>query len=144
MTSITSNAACCSIPPVQASYQAKGTFKEFGDFKKVYVVGPEKTDRALVCAFDIFGYWPQTEQGADILAATLNAKVLMPDFFAPHEAFSQDDYPPNTPEKKARLQDFFQNVAKLDVAVTKTKKLGLLLKAEGYKNIGMYGFCWGT
>lgn len=144
MTSIPSNAACRSIPPVQASYEPQGTIKEYGDFKKVYIVGPEKTKRALVCVFDIFGYWPQTQQGADILAKTLNAKVFMPDFFEPHKAFPQEDFPPNTPEKKTKLQEFFQTVAKLDVAVTKTKKLGLLLKAEGFDQIGVYAFCWGT
>ncbi|GJJ13917.1 hypothetical protein Clacol_008174 [Clathrus columnatus] len=142
MTRFNSNAACCSIPPVQAFYQPQGTFRAYGDFKKVYITGPEKTDKALVCVFDIFGFWPQTQQGADILAETLNAKVLMPDFFEPHNAFSQDDYPPNTPEKKVRLQEFFQNVARVDVAVTNVNKLGLLMKAEGYKHIGLYGFCW--
>jgi len=31
--------------------------------------------------FDIFGFWPQTIQGADIISSQLNVKVIMPDFF---------------------------------------------------------------
>lgn len=50
------NQACCSIPPVQSDYQPKGTFKPFGDFKRVYVTGPTTSDNAIVCVYDIFGY----------------------------------------------------------------------------------------
>lgn len=31
--------------------------------------------------FDIFGFWPQTIQGADIISSQLGVKVVMPDFF---------------------------------------------------------------
>ncbi len=51
------NQACCSIPPVQSDYQPKGSIKPFGDFNRVYVTGPEKSDNALVCVYDIFGYF---------------------------------------------------------------------------------------
>ena len=55
------NKACCTIPPVQADYQPKGAFKSLGDFQKVYVAGPEKSDNAIVCVFDIFG-WVNIDQ----------------------------------------------------------------------------------
>ena len=29
------NAACCTIPPVKSDYTPKGTYKAYGDFKKV-------------------------------------------------------------------------------------------------------------
>jgi Dienelactone hydrolase family len=137
-----SNTACCSIPPVQSSYQPKGSFKSYAGFEKVYVTGPEDTGRALIAVFDIFGFWPQTQQGADILASTLGAKIVMPDFFQPDPPFSQDDYPPNTDEKMGRLQAFFGGPAKIDRAVGNVKKVGAALKAEG-KKVGVYGYCWG-
>ena len=56
MTTHNTNKACCTIPAVQSDYQPKGTFKPFGEFQKVYVTGPENTESALVCIFDIFGY----------------------------------------------------------------------------------------
>ena len=49
------NKACCTIPPVQSNYQPKGIFKSLGDFQKIYVTGPEKSDNAIVCVYDIFG-----------------------------------------------------------------------------------------
>ena len=49
------NKACCSIPPVQAQYTPLGSFKSLGDFDKVYVTGPESSDNAIVCVYDIFG-----------------------------------------------------------------------------------------
>lgn len=54
------NKACCSIPPViDHDYTPKGTFISHGDFKKVYVTGPDDSDNAIVCVFDIFGYSAQ-------------------------------------------------------------------------------------
>lgn len=29
------NVACCTIPPVRSDYTPKGTYKAYGDFKKV-------------------------------------------------------------------------------------------------------------
>lgn len=138
-----SNTACCSIPPVQSSYQPKGTFKSFAGFEKVYVTGPEGTSRALIAVFDIFGFWPQTQQGADILADTLKVKVYMPDFFQPSSPFSLNDYPPNTDEQKAKYQAFFGGPAKIDKAVENVKNVGKVLKAEG-STVGVYGYCWGV
>lgn len=74
------NEACCSIPPVESEYKPKGSYQKVGPFDKAYVVsslrpshspsrltipqiGDSKT-HALICIYDIFGYWPQTEQGA--------------------------------------------------------------------------------
>lgn len=45
------------------------------------VTGNEKSSKAVVTIYDIFGIAPQTIQGADLLAAALDALVLMPDFF---------------------------------------------------------------
>ncbi|RXW23830.1 hypothetical protein EST38_g2024 [Candolleomyces aberdarensis] len=137
------NKACCTIPPVQADYQPKGSFKSLGDFQKVYVAGPEKSDNAIICVFDIFGFFPQTQQGADIVASNLNTTVYMPDFFEPNEAFPSSKYPPKTDQDKADIQAFFGGTASPPKAIAKLTKFGNYLKSQGAKNVGIYGFCWG-
>jgi hypothetical protein len=57
------NTACCSIPPVHSGdYTPKGAFKPHGSFEKVYVTGPDSSDNAIICIYDIFGCvrYPQT------------------------------------------------------------------------------------
>ncbi|KAF8525185.1 alpha/beta-hydrolase [Hysterangium stoloniferum] len=138
-----SNTACCSIPPVRSSYEPKGSFKAYAGFSKTYQTGPEGTSRALIAVYDIFGFWPQTQQGADILAETLQVRVIMPDFFEPDAAFPMEYYPPDTTEKKAAIQAFFGGPAKMDKTLPNVKKVGDALRADGYKNVGVYGYCWG-
>ncbi|KAI0932674.1 hypothetical protein AcW1_000274 [Taiwanofungus camphoratus] len=138
------NAACCSIPPVKSDYTPKGTYKPYAGFSKVYVTGPEKPgDIALVCVFDIFGFKPQTQQGADILAESLNAHVVMPDFFEPSEPWPADKFPPKTDEESAKLQAFFGGTANPQATVGKLVTVGRALKADGAKFVGAFGFCWG-
>ena len=48
------------------------------------MTGPDSADKAIVVIFDIFGYFDQTLQGADILAYSddkTKYKVYMPDWF---------------------------------------------------------------
>jgi hypothetical protein len=48
------------------------------------VTGPSDATRAIVVIYDIFGYFEQTLQGADILAHSDSEhkyKVFMPDWF---------------------------------------------------------------
>ncbi|OCH92727.1 hypothetical protein OBBRIDRAFT_791027 [Obba rivulosa] len=138
------NAACCSIPPVKSDYTPKGVFKSYAGFNKVYVTGPEtKSTLALVCVYDIFGFKPQTQQGADILAEKLNAQVLMPDFFEPGEPWPADKFPPQTDEEKAKLQEFFGGIANPQTAVQKLIEVGRALKSDGSVFVGTFGFCWG-
>jgi hypothetical protein len=72
------------------------------------VTGPESTNAILVI-YDIFGYFPQTLQGADILATSdkdHSYQVFMPDFFE-GEAASISWYPPVTDEQKTQLYSWF-------------------------------------
>ena len=48
------NKACCSIPPVQLDYTAKGTYTPYGAFDRVYVTG-DNSETALIIVYDIFG-----------------------------------------------------------------------------------------
>jgi len=136
------NTACCTIAPAQSEYTPKGTFKSVGDFKKVYVTGGP-SENAIVCVYDIFGYFPQTQQGADIIASTLKTVVYMPDFFEPNAPFPAENFPPTTEEGKQALQSFFGGVAAPPAAVSKLIAFGKTLKSGGAKKVGAYGFCWG-
>jgi len=54
------NEACCNIPPVYSDeYTPKGAFKPYGSFKKVYVTGPDSSENAVICVYDIFGWVDQ-------------------------------------------------------------------------------------
>ncbi|KAI0793236.1 hypothetical protein C8Q75DRAFT_804052 [Abortiporus biennis] len=138
------NKACCSIPPVKSDYVPKGTFKSIGNFKKVYVTGPETLgEAALVCVYDIFGFKPQTQQGADIIAENLKIQVLMPDFFEDGHPWPVEHFPPKTDEDKKKLQEFFGSIASPPKNMEKLLEFGHQLKDKGVRSIGTYGFCWG-
>lgn len=54
------------------------------DLGEIDVTGPSDATRAIVVIYDIFGYFEQTVQGADILAHSDSEhkyKVLIPDWF---------------------------------------------------------------
>ncbi|KAF8640655.1 hypothetical protein AX17_000312 [Amanita inopinata Kibby_2008] len=137
------NKACCSIPPVHSNYSPKGTLKPYGQFNRVYVTGPDTSENAIICVYDIFGYFPQTRQGADIIASTLKTTVYMPDFFEPDPPFSAENFPPKTPQAKADLQAFFGGTASPTKAINKLVAFGQYLRTSGKNKIGVYGFCWG-
>ena len=86
---------------------------------------------------------PQTQLGADMLADALNARVVMPDFFEPSDAWDVSRHPPQTVEDKAAFQKFFAGPAKPADAVVKLERVVRALKEEGAKKDGAYGLCWG-
>ncbi|KDQ54839.1 hypothetical protein JAAARDRAFT_134659 [Jaapia argillacea MUCL 33604] len=136
------NVACCTIPPVKSDYSPKGTFKAYGGFDKVYVTGPAKSEMTLVAVYDIFGFKPQTQQGADIIASSLNVTVLMPDFFHGEE-WPASKYPPKDDKEKRELQEFFGGPANPSNSVTGLIQVAKSLKSDGVKAVGAFGFCWG-
>lgn len=99
--------ACCNIPPVVSKgYQNKGGYEEIGGFKsckktrnnvwlfihryltvvffQLDVTGPKDAAKGVLVIYDIFGYFPQTLQGADIMSSSddhQKYKVVMPDWF---------------------------------------------------------------
>ncbi|KIM71412.1 hypothetical protein PILCRDRAFT_830347 [Piloderma croceum F 1598] len=140
------NVACCTIPAVHSDYTPKGTYKSLGGFQKVYVTGPEKSDNAIIAVFDIFGYFPQTQQGADIIASSLKTTVYMPNFFEPKEPFPTSKHPPKSDQDKADLQAFFgpDGAAYPPANINKLVQFAQLLKSNGSKSVGAYGYCWGA
>ncbi|KAG5729789.1 hypothetical protein E4T56_gene984 [Termitomyces sp. T112] len=137
------NIACCSIPPVQSDYSPKGSFKPHAGFSKVYVTGPENSDTKIVCVYDIFGFFPQTQQGADIIASALKATVYMPDFFEPDGPYPIEKFPPKNDQDKRDLQAFFAGTASPPLAIKKLVDFGKALRTSGAKKVAAYGFCWG-
>ncbi|KAF7798633.1 hypothetical protein EIP86_009856 [Pleurotus ostreatoroseus] len=145
------NVACCTLPAVKSDYKPKGTYKPYGGFQKehdtrsqAYFAGPEKPGKvALVCVYDIFGYKPQTLQGADILADQLGAQVILPDFFEGDEPWPLEKFPPKTDEDKKKLQEWFGGFANPANHVPKLNAVGKAVKEDGAQFVAAYGYCWG-
>ncbi|PKY01974.1 dienelactone hydrolase family protein [Aspergillus campestris IBT 28561] len=139
--------ACCSIPPVVAKgYQAKGEYKTINGLK-TYVTGPESATKAILVVYDIFGFFDQTIQGADILstANTQKYRVFMPDFFQGQPA-DISWFPPQTDDHKQKLGNFFQT--KASPPDTLSKIPGVVSEANqlapgGTFDWSILGYCWG-
>ncbi|KAI0476041.1 alpha/beta-hydrolase [Xylariaceae sp. FL0804] len=137
---------CCNVPPIVASgYDAKGTYEELGGYK-TYVTGPEDATKGILHVFDIFGYYPQTLQGADILAtsdASQKYRVFMPDLVK-GEPVPMDWFPPDNEEKQKKLGDWFQSHSPPDAAAKVPAYVKALeAKYPNIKSWGVIGFCWG-
>jgi dienelactone hydrolase len=140
--------ACCTIPPIVAKgYKAKGEYKELNGLK-AYFTGPEDATKGLIFIYDIFGYFDQSIQGADILAFSghegNNYKVFIPDWFEGKPA-NIAWYPPKTDEDKANMGNFFQTQAKPERVVPHIPAMVEAAK-KLYPNItawAIIGYCWG-
>ncbi|KAK4162457.1 Alpha/Beta hydrolase protein [Cladorrhinum sp. PSN259] len=139
------NEACCNIPPVVSTgYNAKGSY-EAVDGLKTYVTGPADATKGIVLIYDIFGYFDQTLQGADILATSHHEKykVFIPDWFK-GEPCPIEWYPPNTEEKQKNLGAFFGKNPPPGVAAKLPEFVkALSAKNPSIKSWGILGFCWG-
>ncbi|TAQ90049.1 hypothetical protein B7494_g1629 [Chlorociboria aeruginascens] len=137
--------ACLTIPAIVTSgYTAtRGSVAKMVDLE-VYVTGSPAARRGIIAIYDVFGMSPQAMQGADILRDTLNALVLMPDFFK-GKAVQQEWVPQDTEEKKKLMAKFREERA--DIAKNVTVLLKVMEEAkELYPDIrawGSYGLCWG-
>ncbi|KAI7384791.1 hypothetical protein KC332_g15827 [Hortaea werneckii] len=104
----TQSHACCTVPPVQAEgYSPKGDYMTV-EGMKTYATGPKNAKSALLVIYDIFGFFPQTLQGADILAhgdKEHQYQVFMPDFFDGNPA-DISWYPPDNEEKGQKLGQY--------------------------------------
>ncbi|KAI1449200.1 hypothetical protein F5Y02DRAFT_253355 [Annulohypoxylon stygium] len=138
--------ACCNIPPVVATgYTAKGAYEELGGFKS-YVTGPKEATKGIITIYDIFGYYPQTLQGADILSTSDHSqkyKVFIPDWFNGEPA-PLSWFPPDTEEKQKSLGAFFQKNSPLSVAAKVPDYVSAVsAKHPEIKTWAILGFCWG-
>lgn len=84
----TQSKACCTVPPVVSDgYKEKGEWITINGMK-TYATGPKEAKSALLVVYDIFGFFPQTLQGADILAHS--DKDHQYQVFMPGKCFSED------------------------------------------------------
>ncbi|KAF5878781.1 putative dienelactone hydrolase family protein [Botrytis fragariae] len=138
------SAACCNIPPVVSKgYTPKGTYEAIGGLK-TYVSGPPSAKKAILIIYDIFGYYPQTIQGADVLAqgSGEECQVFMPDFFEGQPA-KIEWYPPVTDEQMKSLMDWFAP-RKPNIAIERIPSILKDIEEKyGEKSWGAVGYCWG-
>jgi len=141
----TQSHACCTVPPVQHDYKEKGSFTSV-EGMKTYQTGPSSAKSGLLVVYDIFGFFPQTFQGADILATGDKDKprqVFMPDFFDGKPA-DISWYPPDTDEKGKKLGEFFSNQAAPPNTLKRIPKVIKELSSKhGITEWGIVGYCWG-
>ncbi|RYO74759.1 hypothetical protein DL766_009583 [Monosporascus sp. MC13-8B] len=138
--------ACCNVPPVVSKgYDAKGSYEELGGFK-TYTTGPGDATKGIITIYDIFGYFPQTLQGADILATSdsnQKYRVFIPDWFD-GKPFPLEKFPPDTPEKQKELGEFFQKYSPPSVAAKVPNYLkAVQAKYPEIQSWAVMGFCWG-
>jgi len=114
---------------------------------KTYVTGPSNASSAIFFIFDIFGYFPQSLQGADILATAdkdHQYQVFMPDFFD-GKPLDIALYPPTDETKQKKVGEWFSTIGPPPKGAEKVP--GLVKSFEQYnpniKKWGVAGFCWG-
>jgi len=144
-TESTQSKACCSLPAIVAKgYEPKGKYITVHGLR-TYATGPPTATRAILIIYDIFGFFPQTLQGADILAHSDSEhpyQVFIPDFFEGEPA-DISWYPPDNEEKGKKLGEFFQTKAAPPKTLTRVKAVVEELGKGGIKTWGILGFCWG-
>lgn len=109
--------------------------------------GPSDATKAIIIIFDIFGFFPQTIQGADILAtgdSEQSYQVFMPDFFDGEPA-DISWYPPDNEEKGKLLGEFFNTKAAPPKNIARVRKIVEEIKTKNpsITDFGVLGFCWG-
>ncbi|KAF2257106.1 alpha/beta-hydrolase [Trematosphaeria pertusa] len=145
-TESTQSKACCDTPAVVTKgYQPKGDYITV-DGLKTYATGPKDAKKGILVVYDIFGFFPQTLQGADILAYTdkdSQYQVFIPDFFEGEPA-DISWYPPDNEEKGKKLGEFFKAKAAPPKTLPRIPKIvEELKKSKGVETWGMVGYCWG-
>ncbi|KAJ5283087.1 hypothetical protein N7505_001067 [Penicillium chrysogenum] len=129
---------CAQNPPVVSKgYQAKGEYKIINGLK-TYVTGPESATKAILVIYDIFGFFDQTIQGADILATSTDQK------YRPRRHLVVS---PTTQEHKEKLGNFFstkaappQTLSKIPNVVAEGNKLA---PGGNFQSWSILGYCWG-
>ncbi|KAG8917835.1 hypothetical protein FRC00_013164 [Tulasnella sp. 408] len=150
MSSDAPSKACCTIPPVVTdtdSYKPKGSYISFEHADKekyakdpitrAYVTGPTDTGKTIIVIFDIFG------QGADLIAETVKAKVVMPDFFR-DEPMDLKYYPPTTDEAKQKISEFFRVKGNFDDRLAELVDAAQAERNKGVAKVAAVGYCFGA
>ncbi|KAJ1500057.1 hypothetical protein HMI54_009058 [Coelomomyces lativittatus] len=134
----TSEAACCTIPPVETSYTPKGTMQTL-EGMSIYTVGSAQAEQAILVIYDIFGLHVATQQVIDLLAQGTQARIVMPDLFLGHP-WPLSNFPPKNPNE---LSAWIQKEGAWDRMLPRISQTLNHMVASGNKHIGMMGFCFG-
>jgi len=131
---------------VDNGYKEKGDYTTI-DGMKTYATGSSGAKSAILVVYDIFGFFPQTLQGADILAYGDKEKqyqVFMPDFFEGSPA-DISWYPPDTDEKGKKLGEFFNNQAAPPKTLNRIPNVlkEIQSKHSSIQEWAILGYCWG-
>jgi dienelactone hydrolase len=110
-------------------------------FSPTDITGSAASTSALLGVYDIFGFAPQTLQGADILATTLGARVVVPDFLNGRCAQGSWYAPTASEVEKKEKGDFMGFVFRMENFVPKVKEV--IEGVERVQKWGGYGLCWG-
>lgn len=108
-------------------------------------VGPATASRAIFFIYDIFGYWPQTIQGADRLSASVDALVFIPDLREDQHCLTKwlaiED-----PAMKAKKEEFMRFALQQEKFVAKLSDFVKAAKVEypSLMSLGAFGLCWGA
>ncbi|KAK0104152.1 hypothetical protein ONS96_005247 [Cadophora gregata f. sp. sojae] len=135
--------ACKTIPPVVAEgYVEKGKWEDIGGLK-TYITGPSDAKSAILDIYDIFGFAPQTIQGADALSAALGVLVFVPDFlqgdYAKGEWFANPT-PENLKLKGELLGRASALESKIKLVTQFVKDVKTKWTVEKWAALGL---CWG-
>ena len=108
------------------------------------ITGNESSSKGIVDIYDVFGLQAQTLQGADRLASSLNALVIMPDFYKGSTA-DPAWFPPDTDEKKEAAARFRAQLGSpLDTVPVLLRTLAEAKeKWPSVEGWGVFGLCWG-
>jgi dienelactone hydrolase len=110
------------------------------------VTGPKDAKRGILIVYDIFGFFNQTLQGADILAYSDSEhpyQVFIPNFFEGEPA-DISWYPPDNKEKEKKLGEFFKTKAAPPKTLPRIPKIVKeASEKRGVETWGIMGFCWG-
>jgi len=140
--------ACCTVPPVVVeNFNPKGEFSTVNGLK-TYQTGSEDAQYGILVIYDIFGFYPQTLQGSDILATgnkDRKFKVFIPDFLEGNPA-DISWYPPDNEEKSKKLGNFFKTTAEVQKISARVAPVlaELREKNPNIKTWGVVGYCWGA
>ncbi|KAG9232378.1 hypothetical protein BJ875DRAFT_443229 [Amylocarpus encephaloides] len=141
--------ACCSRPAAKADHKEAGEWIEIEGLK-TYHVGSKSAPKAILVLYDIFGFVPQTLQGADILAEVGSGKsdiqVFMPGYLETHPPKMQWFMPNASDQDKEEKTEYFTGIANPASAIELTPKLvaSIYEKYPSIKSWGALGLCWGS
>lgn len=108
------------------------------------ITGSSSAKTGVLSIYDIFGFFPQTQQGADIIASAGHL-VVMPDMFE-GTPLDINVYPPNTDEKKAAMQKFWVEKALPPGHIERVKTKIVPALKERFPSVekwAVIGYCWG-